>query len=110
MVPRLILAVLLGLASAPAFAQQYDVDMRSRDTLTGGSGSGSVSITRPQSSLGAGPQLDLSGGLGDILSGNSGGSDTLCSQLSCNYGVQSNSGSTSSGDPLSTMTGKDSLR
>jgi hypothetical protein len=115
MAPRFAFFVLalLSLGSA-AGAQQYDVDMRQTDPLTGGSGSSSITIQRPQSSLGAGPQLDLSGGLADTLTsgGSSGGtSNNLCSQISCGYGVQSNSsGGGSTSGTLDKMQSSDSLR
>lgn len=110
---RLALTAALLLLASPSLAQQYDLDMRSTDSLTGGDGRGNVTINRPGSNLGAGPQLDLSGKLGDTLSGGSGGSTDLCSQISCGYGVQSNSGATSpggSGGGLDAIRSRDSLR
>lgn len=109
---RLVLTAGLLLFAGPCFAQQYGVDMRSTDTLTGGGGGGNITINRPASNLGAGPQLDLSGKLGDTLSGGSGGGTDLCSQISCGYGVQSNSGTTTggSGSGLDAIRSLDSLR
>ena len=109
---HLVLAAGLVFLAGPSLAQQYGVDMRSTDTLTGGTGGGTIVINRPASNLGAGPQLDLSGKLGDTLSGGSGGGTDLCSQISCAYGVQSNSGTTTggSGSGLEAIQSRDSLR
>lgn len=110
---RLGLTAAIMLLASPCVAQQYDLDMRASDSLTGGHGRGDVTINRPGSTLWAGPQLDLSGKLGDTLSGGSGGSGDLCSQISCDYGVQSNTGTTpggGSGSGLDAMRSRDSLR
>lgn len=82
MVKALIRSAALALAlGGGAHAQQFDIDMRGTDLLSqqGSSASTQVQVTRSAPSLGSGPQLDLSGGLGDTL-----GSSGSCS--TCTYG------------------------
>lgn len=114
---RLSLCVLFGvsLASSSALAQRYDVDMSTMDSLgkTGGKGSNTATINRPNSKLGAGPQIDLSGKLSDTMSANSSAySDTsVCSFVSCDYGVESLNGSTPPrGSGIEAMKSGDSMR
>ncbi len=74
MVRILVVAgLVLGLPSLAVQAQQFDIDMSGTDSLSRG---GSVSVTRSSPNLGAGPQLDLSGGLADTIG--SGGSCNNC--------------------------------
>ncbi len=100
-------AILVLLISA-AHAQSYDIDMRPGDVL-GSQGGSRLVITRPSSNLGAGPQLDLSGPLGDTLSGGASGSSSLCSAISCGYGIDTSSNGSSS-RVVDEMRKRDSLR
>lgn len=66
--------------TSASMAQQFDVDLSPTDTMSRGNTSSSqAKITRSAPSVGSGPQLDLSGGLGDTL-GQSGSCST------CAYG------------------------